>query len=1105
MLTQTRLCTALALVLPLTFSATFSMPAHALDYLRWPALSGENLVFTSEGDLWRAAASGGKAQRLTTHPAEESRSAISRDGKWLAFSAAYEGVQEAYVMPLNGGAPKRISFEGTPVAVVGWSAQGEVLYSAQNQRGPNAQRVVSVVNPQTLQRRVLPLAEATDATLDDSGQTVFFTRLGLQSSNDNAKQYRGGLAAQIWRFDLKSGKEAVRLARTEGFKGNDKLAMWWSGRVYFISDRDGSDNLWSMTADGGDMRQHTRHKEWDVRNASINAGRIVYQLGADLHLYDVAKNDDRLLNIEISSDYDQTRARLIKKPLSYVTHTSFAGNGERVAITARGHLALAGVGALRRVEIALPKGSRARDAEISPDGKWVYAICDATGENEIWRFPADGSPGGNALTSGHVHRNGLALAPDGKKLVHGDKTGQLWLLDLVSGKNEAIDKAPLSASYTDLVWSPDSRVLAIGREEQSWDRSRLGLFDLATRRLHWLTSEKYHAHAPAFSPDGNWLYALSDRQFQTGNAEPWGDRTMGPHFDKRSRIFAWALNPGRFPFQSKTELDSAAPVTPAAPAATTATAAHAAAHAAANGNNKAAGSITWEGLPQRLFEVPLAAGNYHQLQTDGKRLYFMEREGSKASLKTLAMDDSGAPPEVFATDVREFALSSNGKKVYYQKAAAEGAGEMVIVDSGAKAPGDVSKNTVLLGNWQFGVKPQEEWQQMFLDAWRMHRDYLFDPKMRGVNWLAMKDKYAALLPRVHDKRELNDLLGMMMGEVSTLHSQIVPGELRIADDGSVPAFLGGTFEKQANGFRITHIYRSEDELPGERAPLAQAGLDIRIGDVILAVNGKPAAAANDLSELLQNLAGQQVLLKVARGTAEHAFIVTPVNAERQARLRYTDWEQGLRQHVDTVSANKIGYLHLRAMTPADMNAFVRDFYANIDRDGLIIDVRRNNGGNIESWVIEKLLRRVWMVWQGRNGAMFTNTQKTFRGHLVVLADEQTYSDGETFVAAIESLKLGTVVGKRTAGAGVWLGDGNALIDKGRARVAEEAQYLISNREWLIEGSGVAPDVEVDNLPHATFGGTDRQLETAIRLLQEKMKTAPIAPLQGGVITPVGTR
>ncbi|MEN9865174.1 MAG: hypothetical protein RL748_764 [Pseudomonadota bacterium] len=1083
----------LALALALTLPATLSV--QAANYLRYPALRGDTLMFTAEGDLWRASSNGGKAQRLTTHAAEEARSSISPDGKWVAFSAAYEGPLEAYVMPSAGGQPKRISFEGFRAFVIGWTPQGEVLYSAQNQRGPNAQRVISAVNPLNLQRRVLPLAEATEATLDDSGQMLYFTRMGLQLSNDNAKKYKGGEVAQLWRFDLKKQGEAERLPVSH--KGSDKQPMWWQGRVYFISDRDGNDNLWSINPDGSDPRQLTRHSGWDVRNAAMDNGRIVYQLGADIHILEVASNRDQTVNIELVSDFDQQRTRLLKNPLAYLTSGYFAANGERVVITARGHVAIAGLGQLRRVEVNLPKGSRAREAQLSPDGKWVYAICDASGEHEIWRFPADGSPGGQALThDGQYQRTSFTVSPDGKQLAHFNKRGELFLIDIASGKNQKIDHSDNSAEYNDLVWSADSRLLALSRANSVLERGQVALYDVSQHKLHWLTSDKYQSGHVSFTPDGNWLYFISERHFQSSNPAPWGDRNMGPYFEKRGKIYAYALKPARFPFQSKNELDAANSVTnPAANAAAT---------AAAPGSAPAS-PVEWSGLAKRLFEVPIAPGNYSQLQSDGKRLYFLERDGDKTHLKTLTMDDSGAQPELFAPEVRHYEVSANNKKVYFQKAARGAPGDMFIVDAGAKAAPDLSKAGVALNNWQISIQPREEWEQIFHDAWRMHRDFFFDSKMRGIDWVATRKKYLPLLERVHERNELNDVLGMMSAELGTLHSQIVPGELRKADDGSTPAFLGAMYEREPDGFRISHIYQTEAELPGERSPLAQPSVQLQVGDVILAVNGKPAKDANDMAQLLANQVGQQLLLKVKHGAQQRNVIVTPVNAERNNSLRYSDWEQTSLKRVEQVGQGRIGYLHLRAMTPPDIATFAREFYAHIGRDGLIIDVRRNNGGNIDSWIIEKLLRRTWSAWHPRDGKSYTNTQQTFRGHLVVLADELTYSDGETFTAAVQALKLGPVVGKRTAGAGVWLGDANVLVDNGRARVAEHAVFSLDDGRWLVEGVGVAPDVEVENMPHASFKGQDQQLETALKMLLEKIRSNPVEPHKSGPIDPVGAR
>jgi tricorn protease len=363
----------------------------------------------------------------------------------------------------------------------------------------------------------------------------------------------------------------------------------------------------------------------------------------------------------------------------------------------------------------------------------------------------------------------------------------------------------------------------------------------------------------------------------------------------------------------------------------------------------------------------------------------------------------------------------------------------------------------------------------------------------------VRAKYAPLVERVTDRAELDDVLGMMISEVGALHSQIRPGDIRRSPPEGAPAGLGALLSRTAEGYRVDHIYASEPELPSQRGPLAQAGVDVKEGDIITAVNGKPVLEARDIADLLLNQADKQVLLQVKRKAESRQVIVLPVNMAKQAALRYSDWEQSRAQQVETASKGRIGYLHLRAMGPNDIASFARDFYANVNREGLIIDVRRNNGGNIDSWIIEKLLRKAWAFWAPPGVAPSPNMQNTFRGHLVVLIDEYTYSDGETFAAGIKSLGLAPLVGKRTAGAGVWLSDNNRLSDNGMARVAEMGQFNAQDGQWLIEGVGVSPDVVVDNLPHATYQGQDRQLEVALQLLEKTLKEKPVKPYQPQVI------
>ncbi len=1072
-------------------------PARAESgYYRQPALHGDTVVFTAEGDLWSVPVSGGAARRLTTHVGEESQASISPDGHWIGFVGQYDGAPDAYVIPLGGGAPRRVSFEGGRVLVQGWSPQGELVYASEQVVGPAWTRVLRAVNPQTLARRELPLSDANEAAFTPDDR-LLFSRFGLALTGDNARGYRGGAMAQLWRFDPAGNAEATRLA--PDWQASLIRPMPWNGRIWLLADAGGSFNLWSMAADGSDRRQHTHHADFEPSGATLHKGRIVYQHGADLRLFDTASSDDRLIPVTLVSDLEQRRARWLTEPLKFLTASAFGQNGERVALTARGRVALVGTGTSRRVELPLPAEARARSATLSADGKRVFVISDASGEAEIWRYAADGSGQGEQLTrNGNGHRWNLYPSPDGKWLAHDDKRGRLSLLDLSSGRDRVIDDAGsegLAEQYAAVIWSSDSRLLALVRPNSARQLNQVLLYGIADNRLAVLTSDRYESFAPAFSRDGGWLYFLSNRHFRATPGAPWGDRNMGPGFDQRTKLYAVDLvGDQRFAFLPNDELSPApAPAT----------------DKSKNGDDKKsatkAPTLRWDGLAERLFEVPLAPGNFRALALDDKRVYLLDAgigADAKPELKTLAIGNDAPKPETFAAEVDDFALSADAKKVWFMKHKADGAGDMYIVEAGAKAPTELAKLQVRVGDWRLEIEPVREWRQMYADAWRLHRDFLFDTGLRGVDWPAMRDKYATLLPRLTDRRELDDLLGQMGAELSVLHSQVRSGDLRSDSERATAAFLGAEFEPQAGGLRIRRIYTGDLELPNERGPLAAPGVNVRVGDVLRAVNGQPVTGEAELSDRLLQQGGQQVLLELGRGGATHRAIVLPTTAAGEANLRYGEWVRQRREAVEQASDGRIGYLHLRAMGPNDIASFARDFYGQFEREGLIIDVRRNRGGNIDSWIIEKLLRRAWAFWQPPGRKPFWNMQQTFRGHLAVLIDPLTYSDGETFAAGIKALGLGPLIGQRTAGAGVWLSDRTRLSDNGMARVPEFAQYGSDGR-WLLEGHGVAPDIEVENLPHASWKGGDAQLDAAIANVLQRLRDAPVQQPPAQPITPRG--
>ncbi|RUT25245.1 Tricorn protease-like protein [Asaia sp. W19] len=1073
---------ALLALAPLTAQA-------APGYLRDPALSGTQVVFDAEQSVWSVGLQGGPASRLTAPIGTDPHPILSPDGKQVAFLANYDGPTELYVMPIEGGTPKRVTYENQSVTPIGWDRKAGILYSTAPPTGPGLSHIVVAIHPVSGTRRVYPLADANDATLSPDGQWIYFVRFGTAVSHDHLRLYRGGAMAQLWRYKLKGGVEAERIGPTDA---NMRRPMLWKDRLIVISDRDGRDNLWSYALDGTEGHALTHHDDFGVREASLSGHDIVYQLGADLYHLDLETGSETLIPVEIASDRAARRPLWLDNPYPFLTDIALAQNGKQVALTIRGHAVLAAPGPLRRITLATAPTTRLRHAALSPDGKTLYAFSDKGGESELWAFPAAGGSEGTQLTHGTKGEpTGLWVSPDGGHIAHTDLSGHLYLLDLSTHTDKLIDDARLDgqSEYDSLAWSHDGRLLTFVRARGENIRRQIALYALDTGTTLWATTPDYESYAPSFSPDGHFLWFLSDRHFSLNNGSPWGDRAPAPVFTQRTGVFALALQKdGRFPFAPVTEL------LPPAPAKTT----------DAPGKSvgkKPAAILDVENLPNRLYQLPFPAGTFSKIAVGPDTLYVLAHKPDQPvskdddlTLRAIKIEPGEIKPSDFATGLRDMSLTPDGKTLMLVSGKEDARPKIQLVPATGSMSGVSGANTtVTLDGFRLRVDPGAEWQDMFNDAWRLHRDHFYDPALHGVDWNATRERYRPLLSRVGDRSDLDDLLGQMMGELNALHSQLRAPQTPERDNAVLIASLGAHLTRQPGGFLIDRIYEGDPDLPDDRSPLAAPDVDARPGDLIIALNGQSLADQPDLTALLANQANRQILLTLKRKDRQFQIVTTAIGAKQDASLRLQAWENERARYVADASHGRIGYVHLRAMGKDDIARFTRDFFSQTEKDGLVIDVRRNLGGNIDSWVLSELLRKVWMFWSDHGKAPQGNMQQTFRGHLVVLCDAFTYSDGETFSQGAKSLGLGPLIGVRTAGAGVWLSDTDRLADNGLPRTAERP-YFDMKGHWLVENHGVEPDITVENMPVATFNGQDQQLDKALETLNTLLDQHPIAPM-----------
>ncbi len=1060
------LCSLLSVMLGLS-----SLIAQGFQgYYQFPDIHNNTLVFTAEGDLWRVSLSGGIATRLTTHAEEERYAIFSPDGKTIAYSASYEGPTEIYTIPVDGGLTQRWTYEADDSSVTNWTPDGKIVYQTMAYSKRPDEMLVTI-DLESKDKSVVPLYQASEGVQSPDG-TWYFIR--PSDHGDSAKRYKGGTARQIWKY--KEGAEAVKL--TTEYDGESYRPMWYDSRVYFISDRDGYMNIWSMSEDGSDLKQHTQHDVYDVLYANVDQGNIVYQYGADLWILNIESGVYQKVDISLASDLEQLREKWVDNPAQYITAAHPSPKGDKVVITARGRAFVVPVKAGRAISFTDQKDVRYRDAVFSYDGKHIITLSDESGEFEFIKFSADGSGEVEPITSdGNLLRYQGIPSSDGKWIAYDDLESNMYILDVERGISKRISTN--QEGIRDFSWSPDNQWLSFVQTADN-TMSQIKVFNVNDDSSFDLTTDRANSFNPRWSPDGKFLYFLSDRNFRTLVGSPWGTRQPDPYWDINEKIYHVALeNITRSPFREDDELMDSENESKKSDKDSKIS--------EDSEEDKLVVNIDIDGIQSRIAEVPVKAGNYYGLEVNDKALYFMSREtGAEANshIKLVKIANEKIKITNMVSEVSGFEMTQDGKKLLVRKGR-----DHYMVSAGTGAISKLNDSKIDLSGWKFSINPKDDWKQIYTDAWRMERDYFYDKNMHGVNWDKMHKKYLPLVDRVTTRSELSDVISQLIGELSALHTAARGGDTRSDNKSISVASLGAETSRDVSngGYRIDYIYKVDPDYPNLKSPLDDPYLDIREGDVITAVNGRDALSSVDIGELIRNQVDKQVRLSIIRDTLSKDIIVKPIGGEFW--LRYADWEYGNRLKVESMSDDQLGYLHLRAMGSKDMSQFAREFYPVFNRKGLIIDVRYNWGGNIDSYVLSKLIRKAWMFWKARSGDTYHNMQYAFRGHIVVLVNENTYSDGETFAAGIRRLGLGTSIGARTWGGQIWLHSGNRLTDNGIARAPMMGVYGPEG-EWLIEGRGFEPDIELDNLPNETFHGKDAQLEAAVRLLQEKIAADP---------------
>ena len=1065
--------------------------------LRYPDVCGNDVVFCYGGDLWKSPLGGGEARRLTAHPGQELFPKFSPDGKWIAFTSQYDGDEQVYVIPAEGGEPRRLTWYPTPMPraprhgydcqVMGWTPDSKsvMFRSARQSNGVDSLTRLYLIPLEGGLPEVLPMPSAGAGDMALDGRYIVYSPLFRDFRS--WKRYEGGWAQYLMIYDRSTDnyRPIPTTPRT------DRDPMWAGGTVWFVSDRDGTLNLYRYDARQDAVQQKTDYHDWDIRWASSDGiSKIVYEVAGELKCYDTAAETETPLAIHVPTDAIDARPTRVDagKNLEFF---ELAPGGKRALFVARGDIWTVPVENGVPRNLTRTSGVHERGAVWSKDGKRIAFISDETGEDQVWCFDQFGENKTQITDSMTSMLNDLVWSGDSSKLAVRDAKNDLYALIEKKPEKDGVstfEKVPVAhnTSGTEFAaaWSPDGRYLAYNTQN-GVDYGTVYIWDAETRQTHRVTDPLFDHSSPAWSPDGDILYFLGTREFypQISQIE-WnyaGNRMVG--------IFGVTLRP-----------DVKPPVAPESDEAEIADddadkdEAKEKEAAKDDGKDekkdaeKETKPIDFDGLADRVFRIDAESGNYTHLAAADGFLFWQSSPApyygrdEAASGKVMVYDLKEKKAECYGEDIEVFTLSPDGGKVIYR-----GQDGFKIGDAAA-APGEAKKVPTEL---KTEINPREEWAEIFNEVWRRYRDYFYVSNMHGCDWNEVGARYRTLLPYVVHRSDLNYILSEMVSELNCGHTYIEGGDFTIPK--RTPSGLAGALfelDKKANRYRIAKIYKGQNEEPKYRSPLTAPGIDVAVGDYVLEIDGVELLGNDNPYRLLSGKTGQVTwkVSKNADGADARTIVYEPIASE--ANLRYLEFVLDRRDRVLKATDGKVGYIHIPDMGAEGSYEFLKWYYPQRQMDGLVIDDRNNGGGNISQWVLMRLNQKVLGVRLGND----RDTPETYpynacAARLVCLINETSASDGDIFPYYFREAGLGPIIGKRSWGGVVGISGRGPLLDGGTVYVPLSATNA-PDGEYIIEGHGVDPDIVVPQDPKAVSQGHDPQLERGIAEVLARIKADP---------------